>query len=837
MALTFGSGDEESPPSNGNDPSEQSPRPAEKGGSPADSPEKSDGRRDPGSSLPTLHDSDVARPPREGTGGAGDPVAARGGQAETPPRGTPDAGPGTPDEPRAFPPDYEFGRALLAYGYLDLAREEFAATAKDPSCDEDARIAGKLGICEVRLAEARQETDPERRLTLYDEAAKELDDLAEGFPESGRSSDILIQAGLAHAARGFWLDLRAEEKSGATSGGSTRAGESAEEWGLAARRFSTALEKLFTGVGVGGEVDPDLYSRTSYYRLESLWQKAHAGGSPAAWVEIERAAGEFVWENEPLARAHLAAVRAAQALVRSGKVETGLARIREVVDAMLGESRMENEIAPRVLHAFAHGALLSTLVEVKKPLDAVLLHQEATKGGELDSNALASTGAAYWYARALEAAGRGEDARLEYERLARSADWWGVRAQARLGRPAPPESTPALDPPLELLLDPLAGAGNSARWASSPRTADAFSGRVARRESLLSAEGGTGTQAAVDMGLRWLAAHQDKSRGRWDSDDFQPQCKKNTCSGRGAEWCDPGQTGLALLAFLGAGHTHQRGKYRETVKLALQYLKNIQDQEGCFGPRNSNYMYNHAIACLSMAEAYGMTKSPILEDSAQKGIDFIVSAQNPGFAWRYKVKPGDNDTSVTGWAVMALKSARVAELSVPPNSFAGALSWLDAVTDEESHRTGYIQKGDTGARLRDQIGKFSSCETCTAISIISRIFAGVERKEPLVKRQGDLLSQRLPTWDTNGGAGGKSKIDFYYWYYGTLAMFQLGGDYWKTWNESMKSAIVSHQRKDGDERGSWDAIDAWGTEGGRVYATAINVLALETYYRYPREER
>ncbi|MBI4614365.1 MAG: hypothetical protein HY720_12200 [Planctomycetes bacterium] len=94
MALAFGSGDEESPPSNGNDPSEQSPRPAEKGGSPAGSPEGTDGRRDPGSSLPTPPGSGIVRPPREGTGGAGDPVAARGGQAETPPRGTPDAGPG-----------------------------------------------------------------------------------------------------------------------------------------------------------------------------------------------------------------------------------------------------------------------------------------------------------------------------------------------------------------------------------------------------------------------------------------------------------------------------------------------------------------------------------------------------------------------------------------------------------------------------------------------------------------------------------------------------------------------------------------------------------------------
>ena len=74
----------------------------------------------------------------------------------------------------------------------------------------------------------------------------------------------------------------------------------------------------------------------------------------------------------------------------------------------------------------------------------------------------------------------------------------------------------------------------------------------------------------------------------------------------------------------------------------------------------------------------------------------------------------------------------------------------------------------------------------------------------------------------------------YYWYYGTLAMFQMGGTHWRAWNKSMKSALVNHQRGSGDEKGSWDPIGAWGFAGGRVYSTAINVLSLEIYYRYAR---
>jgi hypothetical protein len=51
----------------------------------------------------------------------------------------------------------------------------------------------------------------------------------------------------------------------------------------------------------------------------------------------------------------------------------------------------------------------------------------------------------------------------------------------------------------------------------------------------------------------------------------------------------------------------------------------------------------------------------------------------------------------------------------------------------------------------------------------------------------------------------------------------------------MKNALVPHQHtgKDGCRNGSWNPeVDRWGFEGGRVYATAINALTLEVYYRY-----
>jgi hypothetical protein len=77
----------------------------------------------------------------------------------------------------------------------------------------------------------------------------------------------------------------------------------------------------------------------------------------------------------------------------------------------------------------------------------------------------------------------------------------------------------------------------------------------------------------------------------------------------------------------------------------------------------------------------------------------------------------------------------------------------------------------------------------------------------------------------------------YYWYWGTLAMFQVGGEVWGKWNEALKEAVVEHQHLAGSgaRAGSWDPVGPWGVQdGGRVYSTALMTLCLEIYYRYDR---
>ncbi|MCC6738788.1 MAG: hypothetical protein IT452_07055 [Planctomycetia bacterium] len=351
------------------------------------------------------------------------------------------------------------------------------------------------------------------------------------------------------------------------------------------------------------------------------------------------------------------------------------------------------------------------------------------------------------------------------------------------------------------------------------------------------------SENAVKWGLWWLARHQGPS-GAWSTAGFDHQCTGGKCDGPGYSEYDAGATGLSLLAFLGAGYTHLTKEtyvdpvtkktvcYGDVVRKAAKWLVENQDAEGCFGGRSgSKYMYNHAIAALAMAEAFGLTNAQVFKESSQRGIDFLCQAQNPYKAWRYTKRCDDNDTSVTGWAVMALKSGEMAGLAVPRSSFEGAKAWILEATDEAYYRTGYTAKGTGKVVVQGKNEDFDDHPALTAVGMLCRIFIDKNQKDPALDGGAKLMIADLPQY------GGK-KTDYYYWYYGSLALFQFDGPdgaSFKAWNDAMTKALLpsQHEQRDGCSFGSWDSnVDRWGFEGGRVYATAINTLNLEVYYRY-----
>lgn len=359
-----------------------------------------------------------------------------------------------------------------------------------------------------------------------------------------------------------------------------------------------------------------------------------------------------------------------------------------------------------------------------------------------------------------------------------------------------------------------------------------FGGRFGGKKNLR-AGAGRGTEQALKDGLEWLKNHQTRE-GYWDSDGFSSECGKigsDTCEGAGYPTHDVGVTGLALLAFLGDGNTTNQGPYKDVVSRGVKWLREQQDPDnGLFGDSSSHdFIYDHALAALAICEAYYFSKSPLIKRTAQKGIDYIVQARDPYGAWRYDVPSvGDSDTSVTGWMVIALTSARDAGLKVDPAALEGALSWIDEVSDAGTGRVGYDSYGSLSSRTpANEHYPRDKGEAMTAVGLLSRFFLKQDPEEvDIMKKHADLLKRVPPEWDTDFGS------DMYYWYYASYAMFQMGGSYWKNWKTAMEKAVVGSQEQQGDEKGSWDPIGPWGYAGGRVYSTALMTLCLEVYYRY-----
>lgn len=410
-------------------------------------------------------------------------------------------------------------------------------------------------------------------------------------------------------------------------------------------------------------------------------------------------------------------------------------------------------------------------------------------------------------------------------------------------------------------------------FGTSGAGAGAYGNRFGRGS--LSREGGSeGTESAVLAALHWLRRHQHPD-GHWSSHDFLAVCDKerfgDVChhkegvtayepKGVGFEGHDIGVTALAMLAFLGYGINHRDAdipEFGEVMRkamgwmLAQQVKSEDEALDGLYGAPIAGvqeWIYNHAIATMAMSELLMLSRDKIkLSKSVESAARWCMRAQNPGFGWKYGYLAGKNDTSVTGWMVLALKTAKACSQSRLLNidkaeydpAFAGAIAWFDSATSAQTGKTGYESPGDPGSTLQKAYPEdypFSKELSCmTAVGVLCRIFAGQSRRDDSIKLGVDILMNELPDWRPAEGKR-KSKINLYYWYYATYAMFQFGGQKWKDWNEAMIEALVPTQRVGGCEDGSWDPIDEWGVAGGRVYATAIGAMTLEVYYRFTREE-
>ncbi|MEM9412351.1 MAG: prenyltransferase/squalene oxidase repeat-containing protein, partial [Planctomycetota bacterium] len=338
----------------------------------------------------------------------------------------------------------------------------------------------------------------------------------------------------------------------------------------------------------------------------------------------------------------------------------------------------------------------------------------------------------------------------------------------------------------------------------SPNQSSILGGGLQGRESGARASlaakfgGSTASELAVENGLKWLVNHQFPD-GSWrlifSKGPCQGQCRNN-----GASESTTAATGLALMAFLGAGYTQQSGPYQTEIQSGIDYLKSRM-RKSIFGGnlgQGNKPMYAHGISTIALSEAYSMTRDETLIETIQLAVEYIITAQHSRGGWRYTPsQPGD--ITVTAWQIMAIKSAETAGLDIPAETIRKAKTFLMSVSDPSSGYFGYMGPKKTA--------------TPTAIGLLLQLYLGKSMQHRAMNEGTKYISKLGP-----------SANDIYFNYYATLLMFHAQHEDWPVWNTKMRDYLIQSQEQVGHQAGSWFYKEQHGSVGGRLYTTAMAIM-------------
>ncbi len=380
--------------------------------------------------------------------------------------------------------------------------------------------------------------------------------------------------------------------------------------------------------------------------------------------------------------------------------------------------------------------------------------------------------------------------------------------QAELVAAEAPSAETVSEPQLTTLESvPLANSPVVMRLPPSTRSLDG------QRKALIDG-GGEHTSLPVRRALRWLAMNQNED-GSWG------QSK-------------PAMTSLALLAYLAHNDTPASPEFGRTVEAGLRYLVNAQKPDGRFTGADG-HDYTQPIAAYALAEAYGMTRVPMLKDAAVKAVMEVIEGQNPSGGFNYGLKPSDrDDTSYMAWCVQALKAAKVAGISAyTPGLEASMQKAVLGFRKNYGEASGYGGFGYTSP---------STSHGLSGAGVLCMQILGESRSRE-VRNTLPMLQQK---WAFNWEQPPAGSV-VYYWYYITQAFFYEGGAAWEGWNQQFSHGLVKAQEVVGkeasgyvDHEGNPQEIGSWTSPAprehnggnGKVMDTILCTLMLEVYYRY-----
>jgi len=299
---------------------------------------------------------------------------------------------------------------------------------------------------------------------------------------------------------------------------------------------------------------------------------------------------------------------------------------------------------------------------------------------------------------------------------------------------------------------------------------------------------------AIERGLAYLDRRQIKS-GR------DTGCFGTNGYAGGVAVC-----GLGGLAFMCNGSTPGDGPYGRTVDRCVEFILNNTKDDGYISRINgsgTDNMYGHGFAMLFLAQAYGMTQRPEIEEKLRKAVDLSVKCQNNAGGWRYQPMKSDADLSITICQIMGLRAAHDAGINVPDETREACIKYVKN-----------SQNADGGFRYTINGG--GSSFPLTAAGIVSLYSAGIYDGEPIEKGLKHL--ERYKPGSAQGGA-----YYFYANYYAVQAMWHAGGTYWANWYPAIRDELLKNQQGDG----SWN-----DQQVGPEFGTAMACIILAMPYNY-----
>lgn len=339
------------------------------------------------------------------------------------------------------------------------------------------------------------------------------------------------------------------------------------------------------------------------------------------------------------------------------------------------------------------------------------------------------------------------------------------------------------------------------------------------------------SEKALERGLDWLARHQG-SQGNWESNDL-------------------GLVAMGALAFLADGHMPGRGKYGQNVERALDYIlrnaKPIGEPDATGQPAlyllnqsdPGRDMYNHGLATFVLGQAHGMTNDDRLGPVLGRALKLIASTQCNDGGWDYHAtrRERGHDLSLAVMQAKALRSAVDSGLEVPPEVINLAIQSVRGYYRAMGGRPGMDE-----ATLKKLPGQFTYNGSQSSLAMAA---AGVVCMQEFgqyddwrIGKSMEVISAAVQSLKIRPG-GEEVPFGSYSLYYIGQALYQVGGDDWRTCYPILRDYLVAAQyynsKNPADPQNGLLRDSGQFRVGGRpgdLYGTAVACFILAMPNRY-----